>query len=160
MSGVAPSKGDLVVVECDQSMIRDGYAVGITTEVVEHILRTTEWRFGVDDPMFSKQWPEPRGECFRLSERREMVGKVQLPLLKSQLEPVDELAAKYAPEHVDGEKEPRVRSNPAGVIGGEPTCRNDAVDMGMDLEFLVPGVQYAEEADLGAEMCGVASHCE
>lgn len=65
MSGVAPTKGDLVVVECDQSMIRDGYAVGITTEVVEHILGTTEGWLGVDDPMFSKQWPEPRGEDLR-----------------------------------------------------------------------------------------------
>jgi hypothetical protein len=29
--------------------------------------------------------------------------------------------------------------------------------MGMKLEFLVPGVEHTEEADLGAEMSGVAS---
>jgi hypothetical protein len=28
------------------------------------------------------------------------------------------------------------------------------------LEFLVPGVQHAEEADLGTEMPGVTSHFE
>jgi hypothetical protein len=32
--------------------------------------------------------------------------------------------------------------------------------MGMDLEFLVPGVQHAEEADLGAEMSGITGHFE
>ena len=68
-----------------------------------------------------------------------------MPSLKSRLESVDELSAKYAPEHVDGEKESRVRPNPAGVIEGEPTCGDDTVDMGMKLEFLVPGVQHAEE---------------
>ena len=30
--------------------------------------------------------------------------------------------------------------------------------VGMELEFLVPGVQHAEEADLGTEMSGVTSH--
>ena len=100
VSGVAPTKGDLVVVECDQSMIRDGYAVSITAEVVEHILGTTEGWFGVDDPMFSKQRPEPRGEGLRLSEWRQIAGKVQLPSLKSQLEPVDDLCAKYPPEQL------------------------------------------------------------
>jgi hypothetical protein len=68
VSGVAPTKGHLAVVERNQSVVGDGYAVGITAEVVEHILRTTEGWFGVDDPMFSKQWPEPRGEDLRLSE--------------------------------------------------------------------------------------------
>ena len=30
----------------------------------------------------------------------------------------------------------------------------------MKLEFLVPGMEHAEEADLGSEMGGVASHFE
>ena len=132
MSGITPTKGDLAVIERNQSVVGDGDAVGVTAEVVEHILRTTEGWFGVDDPMFSKQWPAPRGEGLRLSEWRQIAGKVQLPSLKSQLEPVDELSAKYAPEHVDREKESRVRTNPAGVIEGEPTRRDDAVDMGMN----------------------------
>ena len=61
---------------------------------------------------------------------------------------------------MDGEKEARARPNPAGAIEGEPTRWDDAVDMGMKLEFLVPGMEHAEEADLGAEMSGVASHFE
>jgi len=152
VSGVAPTKGDLAAVEGNQSVVGDSYAVGVTAEVVEHILRATEGWFGVDDPVFSKQWPEPRGEDLRLSEWRQIAGKVQLPSLKGRLEPGDELSAKYVAEHGDGEKEPTVRPNPAGVIEGEPTRWNDAVDMGMNLEFLIPGMQHAEEADLGTEM--------
>jgi hypothetical protein len=39
---------------------------------------------------------------------------------------------------------------------GESTGGNDTVDMGMKLEFLIPSVQHAEEADLGSQMGGVA----
>jgi hypothetical protein len=85
---------------------------------------------------------------------------VQLLSLKGRLEPGDELAAKHAPEHLDGEKESRARPNPVCAIEGESTRWDDAVDMGMKLEFLVPGVQHAEEADLGTEMPGVPSHFE
>src|SRR5215469_1903555 len=160
VSGVAPTKGDLAVVERNQSVVGDGYAVGIKAEVVEHILRTTERWFGVDDPMLSKQWPEPRGKDLRLSEWCQIAGKVQLPSLKLRLEPSDELPAKYTPEHWDGEKKTRTRANPACAIRAEPTCRDDAVDMGMKLQFLIPSMQHAEEANLGAEISGVTGHCE
>jgi hypothetical protein len=61
---------------------------------------------------------------------------------------------------LDGEKKSRARPNPTCAIEGEPTRRDDTVDVGMKLEFLVPGVQHAEEADLGTEMPGVTSHFE
>ena len=85
---------------------------------------------------------------------------MQLPSLKGRLEPSDELPAKYAPEHVDGEKEARARPNPACAIEGESAGGDDAVDMRMKLEFLIPCVEHAEEADLGPEMSGVASDLE
>ena len=34
------------------------------------------------------------------------------------------------------------------------------MDMGVGCEFLTPGVQHAEEADLGSEMSGIASDFE
>ena len=50
VSVISPTEGDVVVVECDQSMIGDGDAMGITAEVTQHLLGTVEGRFGVDDP--------------------------------------------------------------------------------------------------------------
>ena len=47
-------------------------------------------------------------------------------------------------------------SNPAGVIARESAGGNDTVDMGMKLEFLVPGVEHAEEANVRTEMGGIA----
>jgi hypothetical protein len=68
VSGVAPTKGDLAVVERNQSVVGDGYAMSVAAQVVEYELGTTERWFGVDDPIFPKQWPEPGCEDLRLSE--------------------------------------------------------------------------------------------
>ena len=43
-----------------------------------------------------------------------------------------------------------------GVIGGESAGRNHAMDMRVKLKLLVPGMQHAEEADLGTKMFGIA----
>jgi hypothetical protein len=85
---------------------------------------------------------------------------MKMTMLKGRLETGDELAAKHAPEHLDREKEARAGSNPAGVIERESAGGDNAVDMGMSLELLIPGVKYAEEADLSSEMSGIASDFE
>ena len=42
------------------------------------------------------------------------------------------------------------------MVRGKAAGGNDAVDMGMKLQALIPAVEHAEEADLGAEMPRVA----
>ncbi len=141
-------------------MVGDGHAMGVAAQVLEHIVGAAEGWFGVNDPVFSEQWPEPGSEDLGLREQSQIAGKVQLAMLKGRLESGDKLTAKHTSEYLDGEKEVRTGSDPAGVIEGEPTGRDDTVDMGMNLEFLVPGVEHAEEADLGPEMSGVARDLE
>ena len=72
------------------------------------------------------------------------------------MHPGDELATKHAPQYSNGKEEARVGSNPAGVIVGESASGDDTVDMGMKLEFLVPGMEHAEEANVSSEMRGIA----
>jgi len=141
-------------------MIGDGHPMGIATQVLEDILGAAEGWFAVDHPVFSEEWPEPGSEGLGLPEQRQIPGKVQVALLEGGVESIGELAAKHMAKHRDGEKEAWGRSNPVGVIQREPTGGDDTVDVGMKLEFLVPGMQHTEEADLGAEMGGVRSHLE
>jgi hypothetical protein len=54
MSGVTPTKGDFLVGEGDQSVIGDGYTMGVTTQITEHMLRASERWFRVDHPILSK----------------------------------------------------------------------------------------------------------
>src|SRR5579863_3268023 len=80
----------------------------------------------------------------------------QLTVAEGVLESGNKLAAKDATEHLDGKKEGVASFNPVRVLGGESAGGNHAMDMRVKLEFLIPGVQHAEEADLGAEVFGIA----
>ena len=57
MSGIAPTKSDRLFGKRDQAMIRDGYAMGVAAQILQHICGATERWFGVDHPIFSEQWP-------------------------------------------------------------------------------------------------------
>jgi len=153
---VPPTKGNLAVGQSDEAVVGDGDTMGIATEILQDILGSAEGWFGVDDPISAEERTQPGGVELGMGERREFSGHVQLTALEGRLQTSDELATKHAPQYGDGKEEARVGSNPAGVIAGESAGWNDTVDMGMKLEFLVPGMEHAEEADLGAEMGGVS----
>jgi hypothetical protein len=150
----------LFVGQRNQSMVGDGDAVSIAAEILQDVLGSAEGWFGVDDPIFAEERTQPGSEELGMGQRCEFSGQVQVPAFEDRLQASDELATEYPPQHRNGKEETWVGSNPAGVITGESASGNDTVDMGMQLEFLVPGVQHAEEADLGSEMGGVTSHFE
>src|SRR5215469_4039267 len=105
MGGIAPTKGDRPVNKRDQTMVGDSYAMSVTAQITEHMLWTSEGRFGVDHPVLSEQCSEPGSKSFRLSEKLQVSMKVELAVVKSVLERFVELAAKEATKHLDGKKE-------------------------------------------------------
>ena len=48
-------------------------------------------------------------------------------------------------------------TDPLGVVRREPSAWNDTVEMRMEQKILSPGVQNAEEADVGAQVFRIAS---
>src|SRR5450432_2664343 len=76
--------------------------------------------------------------------------------VKGGLESGDKLAAEDTAEHFDGKEEGAARGDPAGVVRSETAGGQHAVDMGMMLQSLVPGMEHAEEADLGSQVPGIA----
>jgi hypothetical protein len=141
-------------------VVGDGDAVGIAAEILQDVLGSAERWFGVDDPIFAKERTQPGREGLGMGERRELSGQVQLATLEGGSKSSDELATKYAPQYSNGKEEAWVGSNPAGVIAGESAGGNDTVDMRVKLEFLIPGMEHAEETDLGSEMGRIARHFE
>ncbi len=77
--------------------------------------------------------------------------------MKGGLESGDKLAAEDTAEHFDGKEEGAARGDPAGVVRSETAGGQHAVDMGMMLQSLVPGMEHAEETDLGSEVAWIAS---
>ena len=139
-------------------MVGDGYAMGVTAQIAEYMLRPSERRFRVDHPVLSEQWSQPGSKGFRLSEELQVSMKVEPAVVNGALECRDELAAKDATENFDRKKEGVAWFAPAGAIGRESTCRHHAMHMRVKFEFLTPGVQHAEEADLCAKMFGIAGN--
>src|SRR6267378_3173435 len=156
MSGVTPAKGDLLVGEGDQSVVGDGYAMGVTAQIAEYMLRPSERWFRVDHPVLLEQWSQPGSKGFRLSEELQVSMKVELAVMKGTLERFVEFAAKDNAEHLDGKKEIVAWIDPVRVIGRQPTGRHHAMYMRVKFEFLSPGMQHAEEADFCTEMLGIA----
>src|SRR6266853_2062287 len=53
-----------------------------------------------------------------------------------------------------------VSSTPPSLVGTVAAARNDTMKVRMNFEFLAPGVQHAEEANLRAEVLRITSHFE
>ena len=70
-----------------------------------------------------------------------------------------ELLAKSVAEDTIGKKERVLAAgDPAGAIGRDASARHDAVQVGMEMQILTPGMQHREEADGGAQKSGVCRH--
>jgi hypothetical protein len=51
MSIVSPAERDSIVLKGHEPMVGNGDAMGIASQVVEHMFGAAEWRLGVDDPL-------------------------------------------------------------------------------------------------------------
>ena len=86
--------------------------------------------------------------------------EAKLALTEVAFQSDDKLAAKNLSEHRDGKKEARMRWNPTRVIERQSASGDHTMGVRVMFEFLIPGVEHTEEADLGAEMLGIASDFE
>ncbi len=137
-------------------MVGDGHAMGVAAQILEHKLWAPEGWFQIDDPVFSVQGSEPGGKSLRLSEEFEVSVEGELAVAEGLLESVDKLSTKDLAQHLAGKEEPLGCRNPVGVIERQAAGGNDAMHMRVNVEFLTPGVQDAEEADFCTEMLGIA----
>ena len=82
--------------------------------------------------------------------------ELECACLEGAPESGDKLAAEDTTEHFDGKEEGAAGGDPAGVIRSETAGGKHAVDMGVMLQSLVPGMEHAEEADPGSKVPGIA----
>ena len=99
-------------------------------------------------------------ERLLLSQRKAGAKECKLLPVKGALEARYELAAKDPAQDSDGQKESRRRSDPPLPVWGQTAARHDTVNVWMPLQGLSPGVQDAQEADLGSEMLGIGRDFE
>ena len=83
-----------------------------------------------------------------------------MALLESSFKSGDELTAKDATEHAYGQEEGIAGMDPACVVRGKTSGRNQTMQVRMEQQVLTPTVQHGKETDLCAEMFGVGGDLE
>jgi len=60
--GIAPAEGDFAIGEGYQSGVGDGDAMGVCAEIAQHMFRSAEGPFRIDNPVVAEQHAQPRCE--------------------------------------------------------------------------------------------------
>lgn len=98
-------------------------------------------------------------EELRLNQSAKQAVKDQLSGIINLLESLEKFAAEDLAENAFREKEAHTaRAFPVGVIRRQTSGGDHTVNVRVMLELLIPGVQDAEESDLGAEMPGISGN--
>jgi hypothetical protein len=156
VSGVSPAERDLVIQEGNEPAIGDRNAMGVSAEIAKHLVSPAERRFAVDHPAQGVKLADQTSEQSGLSQAAKQAVELELSGSVSLLECFKKLAAENFAEDLLREKEAVVsRAHPEGVISRQAASGNDAVNVRMMLQLLIPGMEDAEEANLGTEMLGV-----
>src|SRR5271169_2493012 len=154
---VPPVELHLSVFDIQESMVGNRDSVGIAAQVVHHLLRSGEGRFGVDDPLQVVQRLEITAESLGILKGRERRKEAEFAGVEGLLQIGQEQSAEPAGQHPYGQEESGAARNPTGTVERDPATRNDTMQVGMKKQILSPTVQYREETDLGAQIFGIGS---
>ena len=97
--------------------VGDGYAVRVTSQIVQHVLGSTERWLGINDPILFPQGVQKCAEGFFLGQRQALSVKDQLLGAESTSQPGQEFPAEDWTEHQDRQEEVAGGGEPALVIG-------------------------------------------
>jgi len=120
--------------------------VDVAAEVIEQMFRRPKRLFGVDDPRLLVQLFEQVVEGFRIGQRSGLTWEAKLFLLESLFEQVEEFALEDDTEGLDTEEEVFTGRDPTGLIEREHSFWEEAVEVEVVLELLVPGMQDTDKA--------------
>ena len=81
--GISPAEGDLAISQSDQPGVGYGDAMGVSAEIAQHMLRSSEGRLGIDDPVLAEQYPQPRLERTLLGQRQQATVELEITSMKS-----------------------------------------------------------------------------
>lgn len=92
---ILPSEGNMVVIKFDDAAVGDSDAMGVSTEIGEHLVRTAERRLCIDDPFDTPSLCEMAAEHGVVVEMGEVVEEAQFALSEgfgesSQKEPAEQ----------------------------------------------------------------------
>jgi len=135
-------EADHAVFEINEAGVGDSDAVGVTGQIFQDMLSVRDGVPHTDDPFVFVEL------AFKLG-----VGlfKVQVSTLSASPEVIDELAAKDQGEGFLIEQVGILARNPAFALGAQGAPRDQAVQMKVRFELLIPGMQDSDKAQGAAQ---------
>jgi hypothetical protein len=137
-SSIAIAEGDLAVLESDQAFIADGDAMGVTTQVTQHLFWTRHGRLAVDDPFLGSGLSEQATPQLMSDSGRAVSKRV--------VEEIEQFASKHFRENADWKQKTWARGDPLVPRSIETAAGHDAVDVRVEEQSLGPGVQHGDRA--------------
>src|SRR5437867_3538831 len=125
--------------------------MGVLAEIAQRVLRTPNGRFAYTTHGERNSGRSHAAKDLRILQSGGCSVEAEFVLCMQRFQAVHELAPEYFFENTNRQEETLLRVDPPGVVRSQAAGWNHTVDVRMMLEFLVPGVQNAEETDLGAE---------
>jgi len=154
--GVAPAKAHLAVYEIQKSAVSNGDGVGIASQILQHMLGSAEGWFGIDDPLLGVQPPQQGVELRWLGQACCSAEATEFSSLIGLLEVGQHLAPEHAAEYAYRQEEARWTCDPRGMIAGESTGGEQAMQVRRVRQVLAPGMEHGEPSDGCAEMARIS----
>jgi hypothetical protein len=114
---VFPSQNHLGLVDREDAVVGNGYAVRVTAQIVQHVFRSAERWLGVNDPIFLKQGVQKCREGLFVDQRQTFSVKRQLLGTEGASQSGYEFSTKDTAENTHRQEEVAWCGEPALVIG-------------------------------------------
>jgi len=118
---VSPAERNAPIVAADETMVRDGDAVGVSSQVAEDVFWPAERWLGIDHPIAGEQSPQEPAKVLGSSDLLQCALELK-PVVPEELpECLGELAAEYAAECHDWQEEAVRTAYPPGTVRAQTT---------------------------------------
>ena len=149
------SELDGFAVEGEDAAVADGDPVGVSGEISDQGVGSGEGLPGVDHPLDLAGLVEALLEGAGALEAGAGAVAGDGSVADGLFGLLEEASAEVSREHLDGSEECAAADPPLAGVAVEACIRDDAVQVRMELEALVPGMEDGGAADADAEAPGV-----
>jgi hypothetical protein len=147
ISTIPVRERDAVVGGVEDSGIGNGRTVRVAAQIREDAPRRRERALGINDPPFMTY----RGEQLSKAERGG-ARKIQFSGAVGGVQKVEKLGAKDDSQGRDGEQKAGACRRPAVFVVAKRAAGNDAVDVIVTAQCLIPGVEHPEKTDASLQV--------
>ena len=138
---ITVGESNLPIFDRKDPVVGQSDAVNVAAEVVEQVLGRAERLFGVDDPRVFSQSLDQEVKVPSIGQGSGFARKNKLLLIEGVFEKVQELTTEDSTQGFDTKEEVFARGDPAVLIEREHSFWEQAVEVKVILELLIPGMQ-------------------